>query len=73
MKKTNNLHVRTTNEWLRKLDYLVKNNGFTSRSDYIKTMVEANYAIDKSIGDKLFDGLVETAKEGPSNEADPNE
>lgn len=61
MKKTENLHIRVTGEWLRKLDYLVKANGFTSRSNYIKTMVEANYAVDKELGDKLLRAMMEEA------------
>lgn len=71
--KTNNLHIRVTTEWLQKLDYLCKQNGFTSRSAYIKTMVEANYAVDKELGDKLLKAMIEEAKEGDNNEANSNE
>ena len=73
LRKNENLHIRVTGEWLQKLDYLWRANGFTSRSEYIKTMVEANYAVDKELGDKLFSGLVEEAKEGAQHEATSNE
>ena len=59
--KTSNLHIRVTAEWLQKLDYLCKQNGFTSRSAYIKTMVEANYAVDKELGDKLLKAMADAA------------
>ena len=61
MGKTNNLHIRVTPEWLKKLDYLVKQNGATSRSSYIKTMVEANYAVDKELGDMLLKAMADAA------------
>ena len=61
MRKNNNLHIRVTGEWLQKLDYLCQQNGFTSRSAYIKTMVEANYAVDKELGDKLLRAMMEEA------------
>lgn len=72
-RKTDNLHIRVTAEWLQKLDYLWKQNGFTSRSEYIKTMVEANYAVDKELGDKFFSDLVAGVKEGAQHETTTNE
>ena len=55
--KTNNLHIRVTPTWLAKLDHLCELEGATSRSAYIKQMVETRYALDKEIGDLLLNGM----------------
>ena len=68
--KTTNLHIRVTPEWLAKLDYLIKQDGASSRSGYITTMIETRYAIDKEVGDLLMQGLTEGVK---ANEASDNQ
>lgn len=58
-KKVNNLHIRVTSEWLNKLDYLIKQDGATSRSGYIIQLIETRYAIDQEIGEALMGTLSE--------------
>lgn len=57
--KTSNLHIRVTAEWLKKLDYLIKQDGASSRSGYIVSLIETRYAIDKEVGDIFMKSLVE--------------
>ena len=68
--KTSNLHIRVTAEWLKKLDYLIKQDGASSRSGYIINLIETRYAIDKEVGDLLMQGLAEG---GRDNETIDNE
>ena len=70
--KTSNLHIRVTASWLKKLDYLIKQDGASSRSGYIVNLIETRYAIDKEVGDILMQGLAEGGKsdEAISNESD---
>ena len=68
--KTSNLHIRVTASWLQKLDYLIKQDGASSRSGYIINLIETRYAIDKEVGDLLMQGLAEG---GRSDETIDNE
>ena len=65
--KTTNLHIRVTPTWLAKLDHLCELEGATSRSAYIKQMIEIRYALDKEIGDLLLQGMTEGGEEDENN------
>ena len=66
-KTTNLLSIRVTAEWLRKLDYLIQQDGATSRSNYIKTLIETRYALDKEVGDLLMQSMQEGLNDEAAN------
>ncbi len=70
--KTSNLHIRVTASWLQKLDYLIKQDGASSRSGYIINLIETRYAIDKEVGDLLMQGLAEGGKDNETTDNESN-
>lgn len=64
-RKVEQLHIRVSADWLKKLDYLVKLEGGT-RTSYIKRMIEERYALDSEIGDIIARSMQEEVENGKS-------